>query len=48
MAAEVRNRIAHPKGARDWNVSESDVELIDDAWIWFGEHLVEVIKIHET
>ena len=47
-AADVRNRITHPKSARDWDVSESDLELINGAWIWFGEHLVEVSKYNEV
>lgn len=47
-AADIRNRITHPKSAKDWIVKQSDIAVINDAWIWFGEHLVEVIKISET
>lgn len=44
-AADIRNRITHPKSAKDWVLSEEDVDLINKAWIWFGQNLVEVGKI---
>ena len=45
QAAEVRNRITHPKSASDWLLSEEDIELINEAWTWFGQHLVDVSKV---
>jgi hypothetical protein len=43
-AVTVRDRITHPKSADAWEVSESEVALVQDAWCWFGEHLVAVSR----
>ncbi len=45
LAAEIRNRITHPKSAKDWSLSEEDIEQINAAWIWFGQHLANVGKL---
>ena len=43
-AVKVRDRVVHPKSARDWKVSDAEMELVRLAWIWFGRHLVAVSK----
>ncbi|WP_044891837.1 hypothetical protein [Opitutus terrae] len=46
-AVEIRDRVTHPKSPRDWRVSASDHRLVDDAWHWFGKHLVAVSSLDE-
>ena len=46
-AVAIRDRITHPKSASDWKISDSESRLIDEAWHWFGRHLVEVSKTTE-
>jgi hypothetical protein len=43
-AIEIRDRITHPKCPSSWDVSESDTKIVDEAWLWFGRHLVAVSK----
>lgn len=45
QAVEVRNRITHPKRPSDWRISDEDDSLVDEAWHWFGKHLVAVSEI---
>lgn len=42
---EIRDRITHPKTAHDWQVSDHEVQQVTQAWIWFGERLVEITKL---
>lgn len=43
-AIKIRNRVTHPKTAADWELSEEEVQLVKDAWSWFGIHLVNVMR----
>ncbi len=42
QAVKIRNRIMHPKSKSDWQTDENESELVDKAWVWFGEHLATV------
>jgi hypothetical protein len=42
QAVAIRDRITHPKSNKDWEVSEADSRLVEQAWNWFGHHLVKV------
>jgi hypothetical protein len=44
-AAEIRNRITHPKDINDFNLSESDIETVRSSSIWL---LTTIAELRET
>ena len=41
-AVSIRDRVTHPKSGADWKLSDADVQLAKNAWLWFGKKMVEV------
>ncbi len=44
-AVRIRNRIAHPKSAKCWVISDTEERMVLSSWIWFSQHLSKVSSI---
>jgi hypothetical protein len=44
LALEIRDRLMHPKKIDDLSVPDGETTIVADASIWFGRHIVALLK----